>query len=626
MEDRRRTTVAGGRLQKQHSEISGKDASGWSNSDTGSPSGATLKRLKLKVGGSTLSLTPSQQPSPEVTPQSLPAGRSKPPQPSPLEGKKGSPHSSFLAPASVPEETPPKRNRRAVVEDSDEDESLPGGDETDLSDSDSPPPVRKRATLRGTGEAEKGTAEQALREKRSPKPKVIWDPDAGGGQDVRSPKDEKQKKVKATPEPAKKAKRPAKDAGEEGSSRKAEKEAIGVPAEEGFGVSPPVEGRERRLSKPKVIWDPDDDDRDYLKVVNKTPEPKGPVSPKAHASPNPKQSHKKSSKSSAGPLAPVHQMEKEEPLPEIPNPQIVQNSEQESARSSHLSGPKPPELTAPVRIDPLNSPRILLSPQAGAFSHTPKKFEVPEPAATSPATTPGKRRDVLRGGLASPQGTGLSPGGRSPQGFKPPPERSRLHVTELHLGSAEKGGDVNGDGGRGLGTPHGMASPTKRLADKKRMREDTEAERQLKKEERARKRKADTEKAAREVQASAIQKILGQESTRKKREDAVQKRRDAKEEERLASGAEAPGDMVRVIDSASGVTVIWPATVPFPVELAQAPIEPPPPLSKCSAPACGNAYKYRDSQTLLPLCSLQCYRAVRAHPQSSARVLVSSGG
>jgi hypothetical protein len=39
-------------------------------------------------------------------------------------------------------------------------------------------------------------------------------------------------------------------------------------------------------------------------------------------------------------------------------------------------------------------------------------------------------------------------------------------------------------------------------ADKKRLREDTEAERQLKKEERARKRKAKTEKAARKVQVS----------------------------------------------------------------------------------------------------------------------------
>jgi hypothetical protein len=45
-------------------------------------------------------------------------------------------------------------------------------------------------------------------------------------------------------------------------------------------------------------------------------------------------------------------------------------------------------------------------------------------------------------------------------------------------------------------------------ADKKRLREDTEAERQLKKEERARKRKAETEKAAREVQVRRASLIL----------------------------------------------------------------------------------------------------------------------
>jgi hypothetical protein len=45
-------------------------------------------------------------------------------------------------------------------------------------------------------------------------------------------------------------------------------------------------------------------------------------------------------------------------------------------------------------------------------------------------------------------------------------------------------------------------------ADKKRLREDTEAERQLKKEERARKRRAETEKAAREVQVSRALLIL----------------------------------------------------------------------------------------------------------------------
>lgn len=38
----------------------------------------------------------------------------------------------------------------------------------------------------------------------------------------------------------------------------------------------------------------------------------------------------------------------------------------------------------------------------------------------------------------------------------------------------------------------------------------------------------------------------------------------------------------------------------------------PPPREKCAGPSCMNPYKYRDSKSKLPLCSLQCYRALHA--------------
>jgi hypothetical protein len=36
----------------------------------------------------------------------------------------------------------------------------------------------------------------------------------------------------------------------------------------------------------------------------------------------------------------------------------------------------------------------------------------------------------------------------------------------------------------------------------------------------------------------------------------------------------------------------------------------PPPREKCAGPSCTNPYKYRDSKSKLPLCSLQCYKAM----------------
>jgi hypothetical protein len=41
----------------------------------------------------------------------------------------------------------------------------------------------------------------------------------------------------------------------------------------------------------------------------------------------------------------------------------------------------------------------------------------------------------------------------------------------------------------------------------------------------------------------------------------------------------------------------------------------PPPREKCAAPSCTNPYKYRDSKSKLPLCSLHCYKTIHEKMQ-----------
>ncbi|KAF3560406.1 hypothetical protein F2Q69_00010272 [Brassica cretica] len=43
----------------------------------------------------------------------------------------------------------------------------------------------------------------------------------------------------------------------------------------------------------------------------------------------------------------------------------------------------------------------------------------------------------------------------------------------------------------------------------------------------------------------------------------------------------------------------------------------PPPRENCAGPSCTNPYKYRDSKTKLPLCSLRCYKAVQEQQQTA---------
>ncbi|KAL7157663.1 hypothetical protein ABFS83_02G092400 [Erythranthe nasuta] len=138
----------------------------------------------------------------------------------------------------------------------------------------------------------------------------------------------------------------------------------------------------------------------------------------------------------------------------------------------------------------------------------------------------------------------------------------------------------------------------------------TEEEQQLKKVEAAQRRKIQNEKAARESEAEAIRKILGQDSSRKKREEKIKKRQEELAQERSVNFATVASNVVRWVMGPSGTIVTFPHDIGLPSIFESNPCSYPPPREKCVGPACTNAYKYRDSKSKMPLCSLRCYKAV----------------
>ncbi|KAF4392514.1 hypothetical protein G4B88_005473 [Cannabis sativa] len=138
----------------------------------------------------------------------------------------------------------------------------------------------------------------------------------------------------------------------------------------------------------------------------------------------------------------------------------------------------------------------------------------------------------------------------------------------------------------------------------------TDVEQQLKKAEAAQRRRMQVEKAARESEAEAIRKILGQDSSRKKKEDKIKKRQEDRAQERAANSMIIASDSVRWVLGPSGTVVTFPNEMGLPTIFNSKPCNYPPPREKCAGPSCTNSYKYRDSESKLPLCSLQCYKAV----------------
>nr|GMD93649.1 ABC transporter F family member 4-like [Ipomoea batatas] len=153
--------------------------------------------------------------------------------------------------------------------------------------------------------------------------------------------------------------------------------------------------------------------------------------------------------------------------------------------------------------------------------------------------------------------------------------------------------------------PHGLPPPPKKQREKL-----SEVEQQLKKVEAAQRCRMQAEKAARESEAEAIRKILGQDSSRKKREEKLKKRQEESAQERNARAAAHPSNAIRWVLGPSGTVVTFPNEIGLPSIFEPKSCSYPPPREKCAAPSCTNAYKYRDSKSKLPLCSLQCYKAI----------------
>ncbi|KAM2789816.1 hypothetical protein COP1_010270 [Malus domestica] len=169
------------------------------------------------------------------------------------------------------------------------------------------------------------------------------------------------------------------------------------------------------------------------------------------------------------------------------------------------------------------------------------------------------------------------------------------------------GKDVSSSSGAGLFEfPNGLPpAPPRKQKEKP-----CALEQQIKKAEAAERRRMQVEKATRESEAEAIRKILGQDSSRKKREDKIKKRQEDMAQERAANAFTLPPDSVRWVMGPSGSVVTFPNEMGLPAIFDSKPCSYPPPREKCAGPYCTNPYKYRDSQSKLPLCSLRCYKAI----------------
>uniref|UniRef100_A0ACD5XA66 Uncharacterized protein n=1 Tax=Avena sativa TaxID=4498 RepID=A0ACD5XA66_AVESA len=172
---------------------------------------------------------------------------------------------------------------------------------------------------------------------------------------------------------------------------------------------------------------------------------------------------------------------------------------------------------------------------------------------------------------------------------------------------------LHGRGGHGesvIEYPDGLPAATSRRQKEKL----PDVEIQAKKAEVAQRRKMQVEKAEKEQQAEAMRKILGID-TEKKKEERKQKEREDKEKQ--AKFEEYKRSCIRCVMGPKGTVVTFPDSIGLPSIFSSKPISYPPPREKCAGPSCPNPYKYRDSKTKLPLCSLECYKAV----QGSSRTL-----
>ncbi|KAJ8748288.1 hypothetical protein K2173_000860 [Erythroxylum novogranatense] len=190
---------------------------------------------------------------------------------------------------------------------------------------------------------------------------------------------------------------------------------------------------------------------------------------------------------------------------------------------------------------------------------------------------------------------------------------------EMTLTSRQRALQSSRDGSSTAGTnfiefPDGLPpAPSRKQKEKL-----SEVEMQLKKSEAAQRRRLQVEKAAQESQAEAIRKILGQDSNRKKREEKLKKRHEELAKEKAASAQMLASNTIRWTSGPTGITLTFSKDMGLPSILDCKPVRYPPPREKCAGPTCTNPFKYRDSKTNLPLCSLNCYKAMQDQGNSEA--------
>ncbi|KAK9685008.1 hypothetical protein RND81_10G249400 [Saponaria officinalis] len=206
------------------------------------------------------------------------------------------------------------------------------------------------------------------------------------------------------------------------------------------------------------------------------------------------------------------------------------------------------------------------------------------------------------------------PDSRKKKRAREPLDSSIEPKRELTLTTRQRALQSSATGGSVVEYPNGLPPAT----SGKPKEQLTVVEQQVKRAEAAQRRKMQNEKAARESEAEAIRKILGQDSNRKKKEDKKKKRVADLAQEKAADEILRASNNVRLIMGPNGTTVTFPNEMGLPTLFASGPCSYPPPREKCAGPSCSNPYKYRDSKTKLPLCSLQCYKAVQGSLQREA--------
>ncbi|KAK4717441.1 hypothetical protein R3W88_015779 [Solanum pinnatisectum] len=154
-----------------------------------------------------------------------------------------------------------------------------------------------------------------------------------------------------------------------------------------------------------------------------------------------------------------------------------------------------------------------------------------------------------------------------------------------------------------IGYPYGCPpSPPQKQKEKL-----SDVEQQLKIAKAAQKRRIRYEEAARESEAEAIRKILGQDSNKKKQEK-IKKQQEELAQEKAAK--ELAPNTIRTVMGPTGTVVTFPHDMGLPSIFDSKPCSYPPPREKCAGPSCVNPSNYRDPKSNLRLCSLKCYKAI----------------